>query len=107
MTDVKPPEKKKIPSEYTPMPTFISLRIRTTICRNLAARFDNLVQIWHALEGFGGDALEKDISMRRIFTLAAFGFGFYYLWTNTDQTTEFLAVGAMGFALLLEFIGAD
>lgn len=59
------------------------------------------------MEGFGGDALEKDISMRRIFSLAAFGFGFYYLWYNTDPTTEFLAVGAMGFALLLEFIGAD
>jgi len=45
--------------------------------------------------------------MRRIFSTAAFGFGFYYLWNNTDPTTEFLAVGAMGFALLLEFIGAD
>ena len=53
------------------------------------------------------DPAEKDISMRRIFSTAAFGFGFYYLWNNTDPTTEFLAVGAMGFALLLEFIGAD
>jgi hypothetical protein len=45
--------------------------------------------------------------MRRIMSLAAFGFGFYYLWYNTDPTTEMLGVGAMGFALLLEFISAD
>ena len=45
--------------------------------------------------------------MRRLFSLAAFGFGFYYLWYNTDPTTEMVAVGAMGLALLLEFIGAD
>jgi hypothetical protein len=45
--------------------------------------------------------------MRRIFSLAAFGFGFYYLWNNNDFTIECLAVGAMGLALLLEFIGAD
>lgn len=45
--------------------------------------------------------------MRRIVSLAAFAFGFYYLWNNTDQTTEMLGIGAMGFALLLEFIGAD
>jgi len=45
--------------------------------------------------------------MRRIMSLAAFGFGFYYLWNNTDPTTEMLGVGAMGLALLLEFIGAD
>jgi hypothetical protein len=45
--------------------------------------------------------------MRRLFSLAAFGFGFYYLWNNTDPTVELVAAGAMGFALLLEFIGAD
>jgi hypothetical protein len=39
--------------------------------------------------------------------MAAFGFGFYYLWNNTDPTTEMVAAGAMGVALLLEFIGAD
>jgi hypothetical protein len=39
--------------------------------------------------------------------MAAFGYGFYYLWNNNDQTTELLGLGAMGFALLLEFIGAD
>ena len=43
--------------------------------------------------------------MRRLLSIAAFGFGFYYLWNNTDQTTELLGIGAMGFALLLEFIG--
>jgi hypothetical protein len=45
--------------------------------------------------------------MRRLFSLAAFGFGFYYLWYNTDLTTELVAIGAMGFALVLEFAGAD
>jgi hypothetical protein len=45
--------------------------------------------------------------MRRLFTLATFGFGFYYLWNNNDLTTEMIAVGAMGVALLLEFAGAD
>jgi len=45
--------------------------------------------------------------MRRLFSLAAFGVGFYYLWNNTDTTTELVAAGAMGFALLLEFVGAD
>ena len=39
--------------------------------------------------------------MRRLLSMAAFGYGFYYLWTNTDQTTELLGIGAMGFALLL------
>lgn len=45
--------------------------------------------------------------MRRLFSFAAFGFGFYYLWNNHDPTIEFVAVGAMAFALLLEFVGAD
>jgi hypothetical protein len=45
--------------------------------------------------------------MRRLLSLGAFGFGFYYLWYNTDTTTELLGLGAMGVALLLEFIGAD
>jgi hypothetical protein len=45
--------------------------------------------------------------MRRLFSLAAFGFGFYYLWNNNDFTIECVAVGAMGLALLLEFLGAD
>jgi hypothetical protein len=45
--------------------------------------------------------------MRRLLSMAAFGYGFYYLWNNTDQTTELLGLGAMGFALLLEFIGAE
>lgn len=45
--------------------------------------------------------------MRRLLSLAAFGFGFYYLWYNTDPATEMVGAGAMGVALLLEFIGAD
>ena len=43
--------------------------------------------------------------MRRLFSMAAFGFGFYYLWNNTDMTTEMVALGAMGVAVLLEFAG--
>lgn len=39
--------------------------------------------------------------------MAAFGFGFYNLWYNNDPTMEMVAVGAMGLALLLEFIGSD
>jgi hypothetical protein len=49
----------------------------------------------------------RGTSMRRLFSFAAFGFGFYYLWNNTDPTVELVAAGAMGFALLLEFIGTD
>jgi len=45
--------------------------------------------------------------MRRLFSLAAFGFGFYYLWSNNDPTVELVGMGAMGVALLLEFIGDD
>jgi hypothetical protein len=47
------------------------------------------------------------IAMRRLFSMTAFGFGFYYLWYNTDTTVELMALGAMGIALLLEFAGAD
>ena len=49
----------------------------------------------------------EDIRMRRLFGMAAFGFGFYYLWNNTDMATEMVALGAMGVAILLEFVGAD
>ena len=45
--------------------------------------------------------------MRRLFSMAAFGFGFYYLWNNTDMTIELVALGAMGVAVLLEFAAAD
>jgi hypothetical protein len=45
--------------------------------------------------------------MRRLLSLATFGFGFYYLWYTTDPTTEMVAVGAMGVALLIEFVGPD
>jgi hypothetical protein len=54
-----------------------------------------------------GQASSKEISMRRLFVMVAFGFGFYYLWNNTDTTVEWMAVGAMGVALLLEFAGAE
>ena len=58
--------------------------------------------------GTGGiSAEERTTAMRRLLSLTAFGFGFYYLWYNTDTTTELLGLGAMGVALLLEFIGAD
>jgi len=36
--------------------------------------------------------------MRKLFSMAVFGFGFYYLWNSGDQTTEMIAVGAMGVA---------
>ena len=47
------------------------------------------------------------IAMRRLFSMAAFGFGFYYLWYNTDPTVELVSLGAMGLAVLLEFAAAD
>ena len=70
----------------------------------LKAQFDAFCEPRRNRSEFSG---KKETLMRRIVSLAAFGFGFYYLWTNTDQTTEMLGIGAMGFALLLEFIGAD
>jgi hypothetical protein len=45
--------------------------------------------------------------MRRLFVMVAFGFGFYYLWNNTDTTIEWISFAAMGAALLLEFAGAE
>ena len=66
--------------------------------------FDTLCD---ASSDLGGDVAERTFLMRRLLSIAAFGYGFYYLWYNTDQTTELLGLGAMGFALLLEFIGAD
>jgi hypothetical protein len=43
--------------------------------------------------------------MRRLCSLTAFSFGFYYFWYNTDVTVEMVALGAMGVALVLEFLG--
>jgi hypothetical protein len=45
--------------------------------------------------------------MRRLISMTAFGFGFYYLWYNTDFTVELMSLGAMGFAVLLEFVAPD
>jgi hypothetical protein len=45
--------------------------------------------------------------MRRLFVMVTFGFGFYYLWNNTDTTVEWISFAAMGAALLLEFAGAE
>ena len=60
------------------------------------------------LARIGGNSPEEGrFAMRHLFSMTAFGFGFYYLWNNNDPTTEFFAVGAMGVALLLEFIAAD
>ena len=50
---------------------------------------------------------EGKIAMRRILSLAAAGFGMYVLWYNNDQANELMGLGALGAALLLEFIGAD
>lgn len=49
----------------------------------------------------------ENIVIRQALILASFGFGFYYLWYNTDMTTELVALGAMGVAVLLEFAGSD
>jgi hypothetical protein len=71
----------------------------------LKASFDTLCD---APSDLGGDVTAKGtFLMRRLVSMAAFGYGFYYLWTNTDQTTELLGIGAMGFALLLEFMAPD
>ncbi|HYL59814.1 MAG TPA: hypothetical protein VEU51_13165 [Candidatus Acidoferrales bacterium] len=45
--------------------------------------------------------------MRRLLSMAAFGFGIYYLWYSNDTTIEMVAVGAMGIAILLEFSAPD
>ena len=45
--------------------------------------------------------------MRRFLSMAAFSFGAYNLWYSHDRTIEMVAVGAMGFALLLEFMAPD
>jgi len=45
--------------------------------------------------------------MRRLLSMAAFGFGFYYLWNNNDPTVEFASLGAIGLAILLEFAAPD
>ena len=46
-------------------------------------------------------------SMRRLISMTAFGFGFYYLWYNTDPTIDLISIGAMGVAILLEFAAPD
>jgi hypothetical protein len=45
--------------------------------------------------------------MRRLLSMTALGFGFYYLWYTTDVTVELMSMGAIGIAILLEFAGAD
>jgi hypothetical protein len=45
--------------------------------------------------------------MLRFLSLATFGVGFYYLWYGSDTTTEMVAFGAMGLALLFEWVGPD
>lgn len=45
--------------------------------------------------------------MRRFLSIAAFSFGAYNLWFTHDRTIELVAMGAMGVALLLEFMAPD
>ena len=71
------------------------------------ASFDGFFRHLRRAGKFAGGPHEGGISMQRLISFAAFGFGFYYLWNNTDPTVELLGAGAMGFALLLEFISAD
>ncbi len=57
--------------------------------------------------GFADNCWPGEIAVRRLMTMTAFGFGFYYLWYNTDLTVELVALGAMGVAVLLEFAAPD
>jgi hypothetical protein len=57
--------------------------------------------------GIADNFQSENIAMRRLLSLTAFGFGFYYLWYNNDPTIELTALGAMGVAILLEFMGAE
>lgn len=79
--------------------------IRIIISSYLKASFDTFCDVSGDL--IGDRSGKRKFLMRRLLSLAAFGYGFYYLWYNTDQTTELLGIGAMGFALLLEFMAAD
>jgi hypothetical protein len=74
---------------------FVAVRIR---CRSLrrSLRSGDSRKNWRG-----------EIAMRRLLSMAAFGFGFYYLWNNTDPTVEFASLGAIGLAILLEFAAPD
>jgi hypothetical protein len=87
------------------------------VCRHTTIRRDidafcsgpNPLQIAASQLAVGGFAekLAREIAMRRLLSMAAFGFGFYYLWNNTDPTVEFASLGAIGLAILLEFAAPD
>jgi hypothetical protein len=40
--------------------------------------------------------------MRNLFVLGSFGAGIYYLWTGAAIQENFIAMGLLGFAFLLE-----
>jgi hypothetical protein len=106
-----PPSKvlihKKSRSAQQPAPAFTGRGIRTRIRANFGCVIWPFAGPDLARQVLIGGLRPENISMRRLLSIAAFGVGFYYLWNNNDQTTELVALGAMGFALLLEFAGAD
>jgi hypothetical protein len=42
------------------------------------------------------------VPMRSLFALSSFGAGIYYLWTGAAIQENFIAMGLLGFAFLLE-----
>jgi hypothetical protein len=91
------------------MSRFPRVCLRTTIRRDIDAFCNGLIRLYSLRRswGFAKDFGAGKIAMRRLLSMTAFGFGFYYLWYNTDVTVELMAIGAMGIAILLEFAGAD
>ena len=43
--------------------------------------------------------------MKRLLITGMFGYGAYWLWNSTNQSDNYLALGLMGLAVLLEFAG--
>ena len=41
--------------------------------------------------------------MRRLLVTGLFGYGIYWLWNSTDSTENYIAIGMMGLAVLVEF----
>jgi hypothetical protein len=44
--------------------------------------------------------------MRNLFALGSFGAGIYFLWTGAPMQENFIAMGLLGFAFLVELSGA-
>jgi len=88
------------------------VRRRTTLRRDIDAFCSGpnppqIVASQLSGRGIRGKNWRGEIAMRRLLSMTAFGFGFYYLWYNTDPTVEFASLGAIGLAILLEFAAPD